>query len=134
MMTGTANETVIRDAYAAYARGEIDKMLDFIDPELEWTYLDPGLSNPDPQICHGRGELAAALRRQSENGLTSRIEEVQANGDQVLVISHTPGVDAYRVTAANDRNYDVFTVRDGHVVAIHAYRDRAEALAVVGIV
>jgi ketosteroid isomerase-like protein len=49
MMTGTANETVIRDAYAAYARGEIDKMLDLIDPDLEWTYLDPGLINPDPR-------------------------------------------------------------------------------------
>jgi ketosteroid isomerase-like protein len=134
MMTGTANETVIRDAYAAYARGEIDKMLDLIDPDLEWTYLDPGLINPDPQICHGRGELAAALHRQSENGLRSQIEEVQANGDQVLVVSHTPGVDAYRVTPANDRNYDVFTVRDGRVVAIHAYRDRAEALAAIEIV
>jgi ketosteroid isomerase-like protein len=66
--------------------------------------------------------------------LRSQIEEVQANGDQVLVVSHTPGVDAYRVTPANDRNYDVFTVRDGRVVAIHAYRDRAEALAAIEIV
>jgi ketosteroid isomerase-like protein len=128
-----ANETVIRDAYAAYARGEIDKMLDLVDPNLEWTYLDPGLANPDPQTCHGRGELAAALHRQAENGLTSRIEEVRASGDQVLVVSHTPGVDAYRVTPANDRNYDVFTVRQGRVVAIRAYGGRADALAAIGI-
>jgi ketosteroid isomerase-like protein len=128
-----ANETVIRDAYAAYARGEIDKMLDLVDPNLEWTYLDPGLANPDPQTCHGRGELAAALHRQAENGLTSRIEEVRASGDQVLVVSHTPGVDAYRVTPANDRNYDVFTVRQGRVVAIRAHGGRADALAAIGI-
>jgi ketosteroid isomerase-like protein len=101
-----ANETVIRDAYAAYARGEIDNMLDLVD---------------------------AALHRQAENGLTSRIEEVRASGDQVLVVSHTPGVDAYRVTPANDRNYDVFTVRQGRVVAIRAYGGRADALAAIGI-
>jgi ketosteroid isomerase-like protein len=45
-MTETANETLIRDAYAAYARGEIDKLLDLVDPNLEWIYLDPGLANP----------------------------------------------------------------------------------------
>jgi ketosteroid isomerase-like protein len=132
-MTETVNETLIRDAYAAYARGEIDKMLDLVDPNLEWTYLDPGLANPAPQTCYGRGELAAALRRQAENGLTSRLEEVRASGDQVLVVSHTPGVDAYRVTPADDRNYDVFTVRQGRVVAIRAYRERADALAAIGI-
>ena len=108
-------------------------MLDLINPNLEWTYLDPGLANPDPQICYGRDELAAALHRQAENALTSHIEELRANGDQVLVVSHTAGVDAYRVTSANDRNYDVFTVQRGKVVAIHAYRDRADALAAIGI-
>ena len=132
-MTETANETLIRDAYAAHARGEINKMLDLIDPNLEWTYLDPGLANPEPQICYGRDELATALHRQAENNLTSQIEELRTNGDQVLVVSHTPGVDAYRVTPANDRNYDVFTVRQGRVVAINAYRERADALAAIGI-
>jgi ketosteroid isomerase-like protein len=132
-MTETANETLIQDAYAAYVRGEINKLLDLIDPNLEWTYHDPGLANPVPQTCHGRGELAAALRRQAENGLTSRLEEVRASGDQVLVVSHTPGIDAYRVTPADDRSYDVFSVRQGRVVAIHAYRERADALAAIGI-
>jgi ketosteroid isomerase-like protein len=132
-MTEAANETLIRNACAAYARGEIDKMLELVDPDLKWTYLDPGLANPAPQTCYGREELAAALKRQAENGLSSRLEEVRANGDQVLVVSHTPGVDAYRVTPANDRNYDVFTVRQGRVVAIQAYRERAEALAAIAI-
>jgi hypothetical protein len=30
-------------------------------------------------------------------------------------------------------NYDVFTVRDGRVVAMRACRDRDEALAIAGI-
>jgi ketosteroid isomerase-like protein len=127
-MTETANEALIRNAYAAFALGEIDKLLDLVDPNLEWTYLDPGLPDPAPQTCHGRGELAAALSRQAESGLSSRLEEVRASGDQVLVVSHTPGIDAYRVTPADDRNYDVFSVRQGRVVAIQAYRDELTPL------
>jgi hypothetical protein len=34
---------------------------------------------------------------------------------------------------AHDRTYDVFTVRNGRVVAMRACRDRDEALAIAGI-
>jgi ketosteroid isomerase-like protein len=95
-----------------YSRGDITAMLQMVDAELEWTYLDPSLADPLPQVCHGRGELETALQRQTERGLTSRLEEV----------------DAFRMRQAQDRNYDVFTVRDGGVVAMRAYRDRDEAL------
>jgi len=35
-------------------------------------------------------------------------------------------------SAADDRTYDMLTVRDRHIVAIRACRDRAEALAIAG--
>ena len=50
-----------------------------------------------------------------------------------MVVVHTPGADAHRLRAADDRNYDVFTVRGGRITAIHACRERAEALAIVGL-
>ncbi len=34
----------------AYASGDLDGMLDLVDPELEWTYLDPALEHPTPQV------------------------------------------------------------------------------------
>ena len=48
------NEDLVREAYAAYGRGDVDRMLTFVDPELEWTYLDPSMENPEPRTCHGR--------------------------------------------------------------------------------
>ena len=42
------NEDLVREAYAAYGRGDVDRMLTFVDPELEWTYLDPSMENPEP--------------------------------------------------------------------------------------
>jgi ketosteroid isomerase-like protein len=54
------NESVVRAAYAAYARGDVAGVLEFVDPDLEWTYLNPMEENPAPQTCRGRDELARA--------------------------------------------------------------------------
>src|SRR5947208_11569173 len=127
------NVELIRRAYEAYAQGDVGTMLGFVDPDLEWTYLDPSLEDPEPQVCHGRHELEEALERRAMRGLTSELEEVAGNGEHVMVVARTPGVDAYRVRPADDRNFTVFTVRDGRIVAIRDCRDRGEALAAAGI-
>jgi len=127
------NRDVIRRAYEAYASGDLATMLEFVDPDLEWTYLDPTLEDPEPQVCHGRQEFQAALERQAERGLRAQLEEVVGHGDRVMVVVWTPGVDAYRVRQADDRNYAVFTVRGGRIVALRDCRDRQEALHRTGI-
>ena len=70
------NVEVIRAAYASYARGDLDSVLELVDPDLEWTYLDPGVENPAPQVCHGRQEFKQVLERQAHLGLRSEMEEV----------------------------------------------------------
>jgi len=127
------NVELIRRAYDAYARGDLAAMLEVVDPGLEWTYLDPTLEDPQPQVCHGRHELESALARQARRGLRAQLEEAVGHGDRVMVAVRTPGIDAHRVRPANDRNYDVFTVRDGRIVALHACHDRQEALRLTGI-
>jgi len=129
----TDNADLIRRAYEAYSRGDMATMLQFVDFDLEWTYLDPSLEDPEPQVCHGRSELETAMKRQAEHGLKAELEEVVANGDRVMVVARTPGLDAFRVRKANDRNFAVFTVRDGKVVALRDCRDREEALAAASI-
>ena len=132
-MTAEENVARVREAYAAYTRGDTATLLDMVDPDLEWTYLDPATVNPSPQTCHGRGELKVALARQASRGLRMELEEILGQDDKVLVVVHIPGVDAHRATPANDRNYEVLTMRDGQIVALRACRSRAQALAVAGI-
>jgi ketosteroid isomerase-like protein len=130
------NEVLVREAYEAYeayGRGDVDRMLTFVDPELEWTYLDPSQENPEPQTCRGRDELARALRRQARQGLTAQIEEITACGDQVLVVTRTPGVDQVRARTAGDRNYLVLTLHDSRIIAMRACRDDSEARRVAGL-
>lgn len=125
------NEWIVREAFLAYDRGDVRRMMEFVDPGLEWTHPDPDLGNP---TCDGREELAKALRRQTDLGLRAELEEVVAAGDRVIVVMRTPGVDQYRHREqADDRTYDVITVRDGLIVGLRACRDRGEARAIAGI-
>lgn len=127
------NESLVRKVYAALADGDVARVLEFVHPDLEWTYLNPMQENAAPQTCHGRDELARALRRQAALGLRPQLEEATARGDKVMVVLHTPGLDAFRVRQSDDRNYTVATIREGQVIALRACRDRGEARELAGI-
>jgi ketosteroid isomerase-like protein len=127
------NAELIRRAYQAYANGDLHAMLDFVDPDLEWTYLDPALEHPTPQVCHGRQELEQVLRHWAEHGLRAELEQVTSNGELVMVGVRTPGIDAHFSRGGNDRAYSVFTIRGGRIVALRDCRDRQEALQLAGI-
>jgi len=127
------NAELIRRAYQAYANGDLDAMLEYIDPDLEWTYLDPALEHPTPQVCHGRQELEQLLGHWAEHGFLAELEEVTGSGELVMVGVRIPGVDAHHGRRGDDRAYSVFTVREGRIVALRDCRDRQEALQVASI-
>jgi ketosteroid isomerase-like protein len=127
------NEWIVREAFLAYDRGDIAGMMDFVDPDLEWTYLDLGQEDPQPKVRHGRDGLENAIHRHAQRGLRSELEEVVAAGDQVILVMRTPGLSRYLSGLPDDRTYDVLTVRDGRIVAVHACRDHGEARLLAGI-
>jgi ketosteroid isomerase-like protein len=127
------NAELIRRAYQAYANGDLAAMLELVDPDLEWTYLDPALEHPTPRVCHGRQELEQVLRHWAEHGLRAELEEVTSSGERVMVGVRTPGVDAHVGRRGDDRAYSVFTVREGRIVALRDCRDRQEALQLAGL-
>jgi ketosteroid isomerase-like protein len=127
------DEFVVRAAYEAYGQGEVNKLLELVHPELEWTYLDPGMENPQPQTCHGREQLAWALGQQADHGLVSQVEEIASSGDKVMVAVRTPGADQRRAWQAEDRSYLVLTMGRGRNVALRDFRDRDEARGFAGL-
>lgn len=124
---------LVRAAYQAFVAGDVDGLLEHVSAGLQCTYLDPAFEDPEPQTCHGRGQLRRGPERQLDQGLTAELEQVVANGDRVLVVVHVPGLDRFRVRQADDRLYEVVTVRDGLIVALRACHDREEASSVAGI-
>jgi ketosteroid isomerase-like protein len=127
------NAELIRRAYRACADGDLAAMLELVDPELEWTYLDPALEHPTPQVCHGRQELEQVLRGWVEHGVRVELEEIAGSGALVMVGVRTPGFDAHYGWRRGDRAYSVVMVRGGRVVALRDCRDRQEALRLAGI-
>jgi ketosteroid isomerase-like protein len=127
------NEWIVREAFLAYDRGDVARMMELVDPDLDWTYLDSEMEDPQPRTCRGRGELEKALRRQADLGLRVEVEEVVAAGDRVILVMRAPGIDEHRNWHVGERTYDVVTVRDGLIVGLHACRDRNEARSLAGI-
>jgi ketosteroid isomerase-like protein len=127
------NEWIVREAFLAYNRGDVPRMMEFVDPDLEWSYLDPGVTDPRPQTCHGRAELEKRLLTFADRGLRPELEHVIAAGEKVMLVMRTPGIDQYRLRQADDRTYDVLTLKDGVIVALHACRDHDEAQALAGL-
>ena len=52
------NEALVRRAVEAYRRGDAAGLLELVHPDLEWTYLNPEDPDPQPQVRHGRDQLA----------------------------------------------------------------------------
>jgi ketosteroid isomerase-like protein len=127
------NESLVRAAYEAYGRGEVNRLLDLVDPGLEWTYLDPSLEDPRPQVCHGREELAQALGQQADRGIVSQVQEIASAGDKVMAAVRTPGAGQRPAWQAQDRSYLVLTLDQGRIVAMRAFRDRDEARIFAGL-
>jgi ketosteroid isomerase-like protein len=127
------NEWIVREAFLAYDKGDVARMMKYVHPELDWTLLEPNGAATQPTVRHGRAELEAALRRQSDLGLRAQVEEVVAAGEQVILVTRTPGIGKLNGNRSNDLRYDVVTVRDGLIVGLRACNNRDEARALVGI-
>ena len=111
----------------------MSRLLELIHPDLEWTYLNPGTTNPQPQVCHGREELASALAQQAGLGLVSQVEEITSSGGKVMVAVWTPGAGQRRAWQTGDRSYLVMTLDQGRIVATRDFRDCDEARGFTGL-
>ena len=128
------NEALVRKAVQAFYQGETARLLELVHPDLEWTYLNPADPDPQPQVCHGRHQIAWALDHQAPQAAATEVEEIVSSpGGQVMVVARTPGVDEQRAWRNGDRNVLVLTVRDGQIVAMRAFRDRDQARQFAGL-
>lgn len=126
------NEWIVREAFLAYSRGDVARMMEFVDPNMEWTDLGPG-TNGSALVRTGRDELEQTLRRQASTGLRAELEEVIASGEKVMLVMRTPGLGLARSQSPGDKTYDVVTLRDGLIVGLCACQDRAAARSLIGI-
>jgi ketosteroid isomerase-like protein len=123
----------LRDAYTAYNRGDIDAAVKPLDEHIEWTEPD---SFPGGGTYHGREGahryLAESRARLAEG--TSEPEKFIVAGNRIVVFVRAN----VRAKGSNEwvdlRVADVYTVRNGKAIDMHAFSDRQEALRWAGAV
>ena len=130
-MVGTqeaANTQLVQDAYAAFARGDITKLLDYMSDDVQWRPVI-GAAKHVPFAGERKGKAAVAefFTRVAESEDFEQFEprEFTAQGDSVVALGR------YRAKVKKTgRTFEsdfamVFTVRGGKVVAFREFTDSA---------
>ncbi|HTV58958.1 MAG TPA: nuclear transport factor 2 family protein [Verrucomicrobiae bacterium] len=127
-MTQTAQAVdALRAAYAAFNRGDLDAAVASFDPQIEWT--EPA-EFPGGGAYHGRDAVKQYLA-QSRAGaaqVISRPEQFIAVRDKIVVFVFARVLPKDSSEWKTIRLADVYTIRDGKIVAMHAFANRDEAL------
>ena len=126
----------LRDAYAAFNRGDMDAAVASLDENIEWI---------EPQEFPGGGtyqgrESAKRYLAQSRAAwaeVTSEPEQFIPAGNRIVVLVHARVRARVRAKGSNEwqdvRLADVYTFRDGKAIQMRAFADRDEALRWAGV-
>ena len=127
------NIQIVKDAYAAFGRGDIQGLLASFAEDIEW--ITPGEEFPLAGTYRGHAAVASFFQKVLEMFEYSSVEprEFLAEGDRVLVV----GFESGRVKATN-RTYEAhwviaFTVRNGKVTNVRDYTDTLALAQAFGI-
>jgi uncharacterized protein len=122
-MSVQENVQIVKEAYAAFGRGDMQGLLALFAEDIEW--ISPGEGLPLAGTYRGLTGVADFFQKISEMLEFSLFEprEFVAQGDRVLVV----GFDRGGVKATN-RTFEghwvmAFTVRDGKVTNVREYID-----------
>lgn len=130
---------VLRAAYAAFNKGDIDAAVESLDAEIEW--IEPA-EFPGGGTYHGR-EGAKQYLAQSRAALADVISEPEQfipAGDRIVVFVHVRLLpkNSPQSSPKNSNDWqeariaDVYTFRNDKAIQMRAFADRQEALRWVG--
>lgn len=120
-----SNAEIARQGFAAIARGDLDAIVEFLDPAVKWHAGNP------QDGCQNRGQALDWIRGRGERGsgpLPELVQVVQA-GDRVAVVMQAP---ASADEPEPQRFANLATFRDGRVVEMVHYDNADDALAALG--
>jgi ketosteroid isomerase-like protein len=126
------NVEIVRQVYEAFQRGDSEKLMNLVSPDIELHGTSGGLS--DGSVARGIEAVRQTFELWDEDWETklSPQEFIDA-GDQVVVLQHElrrglgSGVEVEAETAV------LYSLRDRGVVRIQGFMDQAEALEVAGL-
>ncbi len=120
------NAELVRSSFEAFLRGDWQALSDVMDPGVEWLWYEPG-----DWDCHDRRKVLATLFERQREGVVSGLNAVVEVDERVFV--EVTGPRLAESGLPESKACMVVTVRDGRIVRMQDYRDRAAALAGAGL-
>jgi uncharacterized protein len=123
-MDEQANITLVKQCYDAFMKGDIPRLMNFVDPDIDWQ-LPTIESIPFSGKRHGHTEVADFFETMNDMQVAQEFmpREFIVQGDRVVVLGHY----AWSVRA-NNASYEsdwthIFTIRNGKVAAFREFLD-----------
>ena len=120
------NDELVRSSFDAFLRGDFDALGRVMDPGVEWLWYEPGEWD-----CHDRDKVLATLRDRQTEGVVTGLNAVVAVDERVFV--EVTGPKLKQRGLPGGQACMVVTVRDGRIVRMQDYPNRAAALAGAGL-
>jgi ketosteroid isomerase-like protein len=119
---------LVREAYDAFNRREIDSALERMVPEVEWPNV------LEQVTIRGHGAVREYWAGQFEQ-IDPRVEpeEFLEAGDRLVVVVHQVVRDTRGELLADRRVCHVYAFRDGKISRMDMYDGKAEALEAAGV-
>ena len=124
-----------RTGYAALAAGDLDRVLEIIDPEITIEVHTGRPDLPETQTLHGHAGF-----RENIGALLEVFEDIEVTpesfmdlGDRLLVEVHTVGHGRASGIRIENRIVHIWTMRDGRAVRFQVFGTRQEALDELGL-
>jgi ketosteroid isomerase-like protein len=106
------------DLRGVFERGDLEAFFALMDPEVVWTWWEPG------PACRNRDEARRRIEELLAQGQWGRPEIVADLGKRVVVDPHPEPT-----FALAPEIHHVYTFRGGRIVRMEDYPDRRSALA-----
>src|SRR6185437_4263313 len=130
MAMSEQNVEAVRRAWEAFNRGDLEAF--FADAAADVEFVeDPAF--PEAAVFRGREEIRAYLASFQEAMADHRfeIEELRDLGERVLALLHETARGTSSGVDVDQRPVFLYEFRDGSIVRVRAYLDRAQGLAAV---
>ena len=123
------NVSFMRDAFQAFADGDVPTLAGLLDPEVEWQAAE------DPEPKHGFEGVLESLSGWFEVWHETHVdlESLIDGGDNVVAVVKLRGRHADSARELTERFFQVWTIRDGKIVGFHEYKTQREALEAAGL-
>jgi uncharacterized protein len=120
------NSELVRQAYAALGRGDVESFLEVVDPEAVW-YWPRGMA--DAAVYRGKDEMRRGLETWTEPWTDFRLgpAEVLERGEEVLVIARYTGRGRVSGVELDERVAHLWEFRDGLAVQVRMFGDKEKA-------